>query len=367
MSRLLAPVAVLLLAVSATADDKDWTGRSVRLKEGVKLGRKLAGGLVRDGAPLDKGKTYVVKSDDGTFLELTGETGFVFKIDVEVVPAAKADPGSVDARRAALLKAGYTAVPLTYDPKNMSFYTDGAVAAEKAEKVKFFVDSGVRETVIDLKVAKALKLELGKESVSQGIGGKWAGRATEYSHLRIGPYDTGKDWRGLSAEAGDLSGWTGSPGAVIGMEVLEPWGAVIDYHARTMYLRPPLVSAWPRLAGTWSATSWQEQGAARKLDPKAPPTFTFTDQRLKVTDGGTTREYDITFGPNDEGDFLILHRFGRAKPEQPSGVGRVRIKDGTMTACVRLLDKPDAELTPPTEFAAPRGSGLVLMEFVRAK
>ena len=160
-------------------------------------------------------------------------------------------PKPDDARRAALLKAGYTAVPLTFDPKNFCFYVDGAL---ETEKVKIFIDSGCLATVIDTKVAKALKLKLGKESASQGLGGKWTGQATEFSDLHIGPYETGKDWTGMVAEAGDLSGWRGQPGAVIGMNILEPWAAVIDYYARTLYLRPTLVSAWPRLAGTWEVT-----------------------------------------------------------------------------------------------------------------
>ena len=94
MLRPIVLMAIILLAAPAVADDKDWTGRSIKLKEGVALGRKLGGGLVRDGAVLDKTKTYVVKSDDGAFLELVGETGFIFKSEAEVVRAvpAPADP-----------------------------------------------------------------------------------------------------------------------------------------------------------------------------------------------------------------------------------------------------------------------------------
>lgn len=136
-------------------------------------------------------------------------------VRAEDKPSAKPD----DARRAVLLKAGYTAIPLTFDPKDLCFYADGSI---DTEKVKLFVDSEFRETVIDLKVAKALKLELGEEVVSQGLGGKWTGRATEFHGLLIGPYDTTKDWLGVLAEAGDLSGWRGAPGAVIGMNILEP-------------------------------------------------------------------------------------------------------------------------------------------------
>lgn len=276
-------------------------------------------------------------------------------------PAPKPD----DARRTALVKAGYTAVPLTYDPKNLNFFADGKV---DTEKVNLFVDSGFGQTVIDTKVAKALKLELGEENSAQGIGGKWTGKAAMIGGLRIGPYDTGKDWSGWQVLAGDLSGWQGSPGAVLGMDILDSWGAVIDYHAHTLYLRSPLVSAWPRMAGTWEATGWQEEGAARKLDPKTPPTLTFADQRLKITDDGTTREFDITFGPNDEGEYLVLYRHGREKPEPPAAAGRIKIEGDTMTACL-LLNlknlKQGEGLTLPEEFAAPKGSGRVLLALKR--
>jgi tetratricopeptide (TPR) repeat protein len=95
MPRPLALIAVLFLAVPAAADDKNWTGKTVKLKESVKLGSKLGGGLVRDGAALEKGATFVVKSDDGGFLELVGQAGFIFKSDAEVIAGGapgKADP-----------------------------------------------------------------------------------------------------------------------------------------------------------------------------------------------------------------------------------------------------------------------------------
>ena len=66
------------------------------------------------------------------------------------------------------------------------------------------------------------------------------------------------------------------------------------------------MTAWPRLAGTWTVTSWQEEGQVRKLDPKAPPTFTFADRRLKLTDGGQTREYAIRLIPRANGVDKVL-------------------------------------------------------------
>ena len=78
-------VVALLLTSGAVADD--WSGKTVKVKEAVKLGRKLGNGIVRDGAALDPAKTYVVKADDGSFLELAG--GHIFKFEAELVAAAE--------------------------------------------------------------------------------------------------------------------------------------------------------------------------------------------------------------------------------------------------------------------------------------
>jgi tetratricopeptide (TPR) repeat protein len=95
MYRPLALAAILLVSTSVSADDKDWTGKTIKLKfDNLKLGSKFGGGLLRDGVALDQSKTYVVKADDGSYLELVGQTGFIFKIEAEVVagaPAARPD------------------------------------------------------------------------------------------------------------------------------------------------------------------------------------------------------------------------------------------------------------------------------------
>ncbi len=86
MRMLLIPLLLLTFASPAFADDLK--GKSVTVKvDGLKLGRKLDNGLIRDGDALSAKKSYVVKADDGTFLELAG--GFVFKSDVEVVAGAE--------------------------------------------------------------------------------------------------------------------------------------------------------------------------------------------------------------------------------------------------------------------------------------
>jgi predicted aspartyl protease len=279
-------------------------------------------------------------------------------VGAEDAPAAKpATPA--DARRATLVRAGYAHVPLALDPRRLSFSADCAVGPEKA---KFFLDSGSMNSFLDLKLAKRLKLKLGEEAASVGVDGKLTGRRTYVPGLTIGSYATRTDWPSLPAQAADLSLWAEAPGGVLGVQVLDLWAAVVDYPARAMYLRPPLATAWPRLAGTWAVTSWQEDGAARKLDPKAPPTFAVADRRLKLTDGGKIREFAIRFAPNDAGDVLLLiDPEDEGKPDlEFAGGGLVKMKDGAMTVCLLLdSDKPRAF---PTEFAAPKGSGYKLLE-----
>jgi hypothetical protein len=273
-------------------------------------------------------------------------------------PPAK--PG--DARRAALIKAGYTAIPLTLDPLGTIFVVDGAVGPKK---VKFDLDSGsIGDTILDLKLAKRLKLKLGEEAAAVGLDGALGGRRIDAFDLKIGPYDTRKDWPNLPALAVDLSDQSGrSRSGVLGVGVLDQWGAVIDYPARAMYLRPPLNAAWPRLAGDWDVTSWLEDGAARKLDPKSTPTFKFADRRLKLTDRGKTTDYAIQFAPSvaNTGDLLLLFDpkdEGKTDFDYDGG-GLIKIKDGVMTLCL-LLDSDKGDL--PKTFAAPKGSGHKLLQ-----
>ena len=282
---------------------------------------------------------------------------FFFAPPVGAQDKPPAKPG--DARRAALIRAGYTPVPLSPDPRRLMFFVDGAVGPEKG---KFLLDSGSTVTMLDLKLATRLKLKLGEEAPCVGLDGKQVGRQTYVPGLKIGAYDTRKDWPKQAALAADLSGSPPALAGVLGMDVLEAWAAVLDYPARALYLRPTLATAWPRLAGTWEVTSWQEDGAARKLDPTAPPTFKFADRRLKLTDGGKTREFGIRFVPNDAGDGLLLFDpkdEGKTDVEFAGG-GLVKIKDRAMTVCL-LLDSDKVRDTPAA-FAAPKGSGYKLLE-----
>ena len=121
-------------------------------------------------------------------------------VGAEDKPPAKA----TDARRPALVRAGYTPVPLTVGPwGNLVPYVEGTVGTEKA---RFLLDSGCRETVLDLAVAKRLKLKLGQEAELVGLGKRWVGRRVLFPGLTFGPYDFHKDL-GMDRRPGDRPEW----------------------------------------------------------------------------------------------------------------------------------------------------------------
>jgi uncharacterized protein (TIGR03067 family) len=195
--------------------------------------------------------------------------------------ARGADPSPkkpADARRATLEKVGYTHVPLTLD--KLYFHIEGTVGTEK---VKFLLDSGSQGTTLDLKLAKKLKLELGKETASIGVGGVTVGRETHIPGLRIGSFDGGQESPQIAAEAADLSVWPGVPG-VLGANLLDSWGAVIDYPARAVYLRPP-----PK----------------RNSDAQKPPADPLRDLLLK--DGYTV----VPLGRDPDGSRMVAARAGK--------------------------------------------------------
>lgn len=276
------------------------------------------------------------------------------------LPISAADPTPADARRAALVKAGYTPIPLTVD-RQLFLNVEGKVGPEK---VRFQLDSGSDDTMLDLSVAKRLNLKLGEEVPSIGAGGERIDRQVEFPGLMLGTYNLFEDWKRFEGVAGDLSGVSNNPpSGLFGMRALQTWATVIDYPARTLYLRPTLTSAWPRLSGSWVVTSWQEDGENRKLDIESPPTFTFAERRLKLADGGQTREHSIRLMPIDSGVYqtLLFDPKSEGNPEfVPQAGGLVKLAEGRMTACL-ALDIKKAKKLPP-RFAAPKGSGYVLLE-----
>ena len=194
--------------------------------------------------------------------------------------------------------------------------------------------------MLDLAVAKRLKLELGKGAGLVGPSGRGAAYRVEFPGLTLGTYDALKHWNRFEGLASDLSGLTVGPKGLLGMGALHGWAAVVDYPSHTLYIRPWLETAWPRLVGTWTVTSWQEEGQIRKLDSKAPPTFTFADRRLKLTNSGTDRNYAIRLSPANYAGVDIVRLYDPEKEGTATPVlladGLIKMADGRMTACLAM-------------------------------
>ncbi|MBX9627525.1 MAG: hypothetical protein K2X82_27235 [Gemmataceae bacterium] len=276
-------------------------------------------------------------------------------VRAEDKPAAKPD----DARRAALLKAGYVAVPLIAEESR--FVVECRIGEVKG---RFLIDTGMDYTALDNRFEK----RAGVEDVGEPVrAGALTARPGDIQGMTIGGYDTRRDANVGKVVLTDLSGFSGGLTGALGTSTFDPFAAVIDYPARTLYLRPMLRTAWPRLAGTWTVTRWQEDEQARELDPKAPPTLRFADHRLTITDAGKAREFAVHFCPADDGQAMLMlfepGREGEFIRHYRAG-GLVKLDGGKMTACLFFdLDKIKCY---PEQFAAPKGSGFALLELRHA-
>lgn len=274
----------------------------------------------------------------------------------------KPAPAPADARRAALLNAGYTAVPLvdhTFGPGGGAtlFAVECGLGGEKA---KFVLNTEPGHSQIDPKLAKKLKLELGEGKRADG----GAVRTADLGGIVVGGYDTRKDFGTLGAEVEDQSAL--GVGGVLGRDVLDAYAAVIDSPARTLYLRAPLLTAWPKLAGKWEVTSRQEDGAAVKLDPKKLRAVEFADRRLRMTIGDKTEEVALNLFPKDGGAYqMALFDPKTADKPEYEDMWLLKAEGGKMTVCF-ITDPERAKGEPPAEFAAPKGSGYALLELKRA-
>lgn len=273
-------------------------------------------------------------------------------------PAAdKPDAKPNDPRREALLKAGYTAVPVVWSEGRPLVQVE-----VKGEKGKFLLDTGGHQPLLSMDLAKELKLDLGEGVQSVGPGGRSSGRVVQLDGLTIGGFDTRKHMNSFTAVATDLSDKGVGLSGVFCVNSLRAFAAVLDLPNSTLYLRPPLKTFWPKVAGKWLVTGWREDEKPRQLDAKSPPTLEFADDRLKITDGGNTREFAMhTIADDDVEQVFLFDPKQEGKPElEYTAAGLIKTAGGKMTACLALDLGKAKDL--PAEFAAPKGSGFVLLE-----
>ncbi|MGL6072776.1 MAG: tetratricopeptide repeat protein [Fimbriiglobus sp.] len=202
-----------------------WSGKMVRIKEeGVKLGRKFGGGILRDGAVLEKAKTYSVKFDDGTYLQLEG--GYVFKNETELVAAAMNFPKQFRKERAGdqpmagVWPAG-TAVMLTKPHDQVPFgdWVNGKQVQYSFERKMVF---------------QAVVIQRLDQTVSALTGMKFSSPVSALASVYFVKLDQGDGW--VRIDDLTLEGWVHKENLVVLSEATKFWDDVIrakptDTHA----------------------------------------------------------------------------------------------------------------------------------------
>ena len=215
-------------------------------------------------------------------------------------------------------------------------------------------------------------VRLGKMQVD-GLGNNATAEMLRLPGLRIGEYDTRQTWAVLNGHELNMAGLNVLLArqkrkpiqGVLGNFDLLNGSAVIDYGTNTLYLRPIKKAVEPQLEGKWVGAAWEFDGNKGKYAP-GDAAVEFKNGRLRfVTKDGAA---DSEFHVRDMGDRYMLGLFDPktdvlADGFMYSSTGAIRLADGKMTL---VMEKGQLRMAP-IGFAAPKGSGLLLVEYVRAK
>jgi uncharacterized protein (TIGR03067 family) len=291
---------------------------------------------------------------------------------LELKRTAPADEKPADPLRELLTKQGYNAVPMESMPGGVR-----VVAARTGKHdLRLAVDTGCSMTTFD---SAGLKKWGGKSEERievKGWGGKSSGQMSLLRSLQVGEYDTLKAWGGTECIATDISPINTlfqqhklKPiDGMLGNLTLHNGSAVIDFHTNTLYLRPLKDTLWPKLEGKWKGVAQQMDGVRGKYPATVAPTVEFKGGRYIYSSAGQSKDYGFhvqEYGPH--------YRVGLFDPKADGPTGKsgydsgfiFKLTDGKLTI-VMIVDSTKAK-EEPFEFAAPRGSGLVLIEYERAK
>jgi hypothetical protein len=136
--------------------------------------------------------------------------------------------------------------------------------------------------------------------------------------------------------------------------------AIIDFGTNTIYMRPVKKAVWPQLEGKWVGVRYEQDG--RKGPYKAGDAAVgFKNGRIRFTTPGKTAEWG--FHLEDELDLYRVGLFDAGADELADGF---RYSGGGLLLRVKG-DTLSIVMGESNEFAAPKGSGLLLVEYVRAK
>ena len=141
--------------------------------------------------------------------------------------------------------------------------------------------------------------------------------------------------------------------------------AVIDFATNTLYLKTIKETMVPRLTGKWVPVSYELDGRKVQVDASFG-SLEFKRDRFVSTQNGKTVEW--AFHLEDLGDRFRIALFKADVDELAEGfkysrAGLIKLDRDTLI----LATPQGANREIPTEFAAPQGSNVLLVEFRRAK
>jgi hypothetical protein len=203
---------------------------------------------------------------------------------------------------------------------------------------------------------------------AQALRGKVTGEAVDLRGMTLGGYDTRRAVAVVYGAGFDLTGLNQAlaqkkrqpiQGLLGNLDLLNG-SAVIDFGTNTLYLRPVKETVGPRLEGKWVAVRYVFDGRKGQYKP-GEGAVEFKGGRVRFTSKDGVKEWG--FHLEDEID---LYRVGLFDPKADE------LADGFTYAGGGLLlrlngDTLSMVMGEPDEFGAPAGSGLLLVEYERAK
>lgn len=215
------------------------------------------------------------------------------------------------------------------------------------------------------------------ETEANALRGKVKGENVNLRGLQVGEYDTRRAWAvvyGCGFELAGLNKFFSEQkrrpiqGLLGNLDLLNG-SAVIDFGTNTLYLRPVKETVGPQLEGKWVGGAWEFDGKKGQYKP-GDAAVEFKGGRIRLTNpGGETTEW--AFHLEDEGDQYRIGWFDPKADELADGFttypggGLFKLTGDTLTMVTARTGAGVAK--EPTEVAAPKGSGLVLIEYKRAK
>ncbi|MFP6899265.1 MAG: retropepsin-like aspartic protease [Roseibacillus sp.] len=202
------------------------------------------------GKPLEEPITaeikIVSKIDDHTFKAVIRDNTKAFRMDAKLFSLADQDylrkwnpTFAIDLRdfpiEKVLEQSGYDVVDL--QQKSLAFYVPVTL---NGQELTFLVDTGAMGTFLDLSTVKRLKLPAKpSRTMVAGIGGI-AGRAMEatYQSFKIGDVPITGGRKKLLAINLPFSATGGRLDGILGFELLQQLGGMIDYKSKRLFLRP---------------------------------------------------------------------------------------------------------------------------------